>query len=144
MKLSFASPLAGEPTLEERREIAVALLGLAKELRYGAEVQTVETGYSVVETGDKQLKNAISVLKDGIAFYTPNAALIDLLSQHGLEAKCVPLGLSSSHNRFRYKISHVTLETIEELRPLFLAMIHDSIVYVQNGPNDVKGPACQT
>lgn len=133
MECHKVQPLSTPPSLDDRYSVAIALSGLSADLRHSYQVQKVEAGYVVIETGNQQLKNAVGVLRDGITFYTEDNALLTLLEEHGLKAEPDPMKNDGSvHNAYRYQIPHVLAKTITDYRPLFLTMLHDSIAYVRN------------
>lgn len=118
---------------EERHEILKTLCELAVNLKYATAVPQISADYVVIETGQKQLKNAVGVLKDGVTFYTKDDSLLRLLSEHGLKPSRSPFeNPNSVHNPYRYQIPHIQKSVIENMRPLFLTMVHDSIEYVRN------------
>ncbi len=124
------------PTIEERVEIARTFQNLSSILKDPITVVRVDAGYVVIETGTKQFKNAISLLQDGLAFYTTDDSLRRLFEEHGIEPTCEPMkNEESAHNRYRYLIPHVSPATILKYRPLFLTMLHDSVSYVQDQAN---------
>ena len=131
--LLVAEPLHSSPDRAAREAVTNALLQLAKDLGFQVRIAPIEADYFALETGDKQFKNAVSVLRDGITFYTVTDSLLRLLGEHGLAAKESPFrNESSEHNVNRWQIQHVDEDTIRDLRPLFLAMVHESISYVQS------------
>lgn len=133
----MATILTAKDTTKKNVALFKAFLDLTQCLGLDAGEGSKKTthGYDPIQTGSRQLKNALCIEASSTSFFTSDKDLLRRLSKPSTGFRIRPAPLpdkTSRHNEYRFRIYNVTPASLETYRDDFSQIVKDSVAYVQN------------